>query len=790
MLQLDPAKRISLSKVLEHKWMQLGDGEMNETLTQSTLNRRTASGNVMWNEQVLLAIQRLNLPNFGVEAVKQVTVFDTYNSFVTLLLSLFQAVHKKQYNDQAALYYLLLHKWEKGQLQIPLRVAGPLPYHRYSTNSIPQIHIDGVGSASGIVPWQNMDHSHNLVPPTSNSSSDSNMDDNLARYLNQGRRHTLAAAHNVMIIPQEEMNRLRKINESSSSQASSGFGSSNTNAPVVHPEPPQTLVPTLSTGVDEAQTSTGCLVSTSRHFLQPPQHRSSRRRASDGGHYLEAYRQYLQKRNPMYAVVNAQAAVESNHLGARQLLQDKIETDRLFGRLPPKFCKQQSYNVQLLSSSGLNTSSQLSHMMQLPITSSTAPLDDAQINLRQQYQPFADITPQQVREQLEQLHMTDTTTDDQMATLPTTSGYSGNSSSSSVDSRKTSLSSSIIAQLLHASPTSSLTIMPPFSLPTQTPSASTAEYVNRLETTDSIRRFSIQPPVAPPSYSPQQVRQHRNTLPELIPQSRLAMIDGSIPPSRQISQDISSATSQDLSGSSPDTSLGLQMTGTERQSPSYPRHGSPGRQSPLNTVFENDDDDDVREERHRKVGMTLTSHEHAQMTAEVESSNLSPLKLNQVTTQLNHMAIAQLQQQQHLAGILGVNHPSILLNGIHVPSHPVQSSTQESLPGIRQIPIYFNQHVSLLHPSVANQIAQQQVSGLVAHISTTLDKYSIVYECNNNVFTITHQGVDFQIHVQVSPHYAIQNALQLNLQYMHISGDPQLYQALCTQLAPHFIPVQ
>ena len=688
---------------------------------------------------------------------------------VTILLSLFQAVQKKQYNDQAALYYLLLHKWEKGQLQIPLRVAGPLPYHRYSTNSIPQIHIDGVGSASGIVPWQNMDHSHNLVPPTSSSSSDSNMDDNLARYLNQGRRHTLAAAHNVMIIPQEEMNRLRKINESSSSQASSGFGSSNTNAPVVHPEPPQTLVPTLSTGVDESQTSVGCLVSTSRHFLQPPQHRSSRRRASDGGHYLEAYRQYLQKRNPMYAVVNAQATVESNHLGARQLLQDKIETDRLFGRLPPKFCKQQSYNVQLMSSSGLNTSSQLSHMMQLPITSSTVPLDDTQINLRQQYQPFADITPQQVREQLEQLHMTDTTTDDQMASLPTTSGYSGNSSSSSVDSRKSSLSSSILAQLLHASsPTSSLTIIPPFSLPTQTPSASTAEYVNRLETADGVRRFSIQPPAAPPSYSLQQVRQHRNTLPELIPQSRLAVIDGSLPPSRQVSQDISSATSQDLSGSSPETSLGPQMTGTERQSPSYPRHGSPGRQSPLNTVFENDGDDDVREERHRKVGMALTSHEHAK----VEN------------------AIVQLQQQQHLAGILGVNHPSILLNGIHVPSHPVQSSAQESLPSIQQIPIYFNQHVSLLHPSVANQIAQQQVSGLVAHISTTLDKYSIVYECNNNIFTITHQGVDFQIHVQVSPHYAIQNALQLNLQYMHISGDPQLYQALCTQLAPHFIPVQ
>ncbi len=70
MLQLDPARRIPLSKVLEHKWMQEGEDE--PKILSHKLIDRTASGNILWNDKVLLAIQRLN---FNVEAVKQVIVY-------------------------------------------------------------------------------------------------------------------------------------------------------------------------------------------------------------------------------------------------------------------------------------------------------------------------------------------------------------------------------------------------------------------------------------------------------------------------------------------------------------------------------------------------------------------------------------------------------------------------------------------------------------------------------------------------------------------------------------------
>ena len=72
MLQLDPSKRISLSKVLEHKWMQdETEKSVDRTPSERSLINRSTSGSIIWNEEVLLAVQRLN---FNVEAVKQVHV--------------------------------------------------------------------------------------------------------------------------------------------------------------------------------------------------------------------------------------------------------------------------------------------------------------------------------------------------------------------------------------------------------------------------------------------------------------------------------------------------------------------------------------------------------------------------------------------------------------------------------------------------------------------------------------------------------------------------------------------
>lgn len=610
---------------------------------------------------------------------------------------------------------MLLHKWEKGQLQISLQVGPPLSFHgRYSTSSIPpipKINIDGTGSSSIVPPnWQTFNTSQGLTPPTSSHSSDSTMDANLARYLNQGRRHTLGTAHNTIIL--EEINRLRKINESSSSQASSGFGSSSTHVPPVHPE----VGSTLSTNNEDPKNSIGSLAtgsssSSSRQFLRIPR---LPRRFSDGGHYLEAYRQFLQKRTvPMY--VQQHSVVETTSTGqpsAKQLLQEKIETDRIYGRLPPR--QKLPCNPHLLSSSGLESSNIIAQMV--PLTSSTLPLTQGlpSANLQEQCRPFIDITQQQIREKLEQLHMSSSGGGDG----PTSSGESSNSS---INSRRSSQGNPILSHLLSTTPPLGHTFP-------QTPS-STTNYMEPIDGTNS-RRYSFQPQPPLPVYPPSS-RHHRNTLPELHPQ--LIIVEA--PPTNNYGPtSSSSAIGIEYEGAvSPESSLGMSPLG------SYINHGSPSSfERPSQFMNESG------EEKHRRVGVALTTQQHAQITAETMSQNFNPQDMS---------------------------------------TNPATTATT-----VQQIPVFFEQHISLLNPTVASQIAQQQMTSLVSHISSVLNKYNIMYQCNGSVFTIGHRGVELQIHVQVSPHFTLQNALQLNLQYMHISGDSRLYQSLCAELAPHFVP--
>ena len=647
---------------------------------------------------------------------------------------------------------MLLHLWEKGQLQIPLRTTPSLSYHgRYSTPVVPQLNIDGTtGSRSrGLVPWQKLNVQQSLNPPTSTSSSDSMMDDNLARYLNQGRRHTLGTAHHMILIPQEDMNRLRKINESSSSQASSGFGSSNTNALI----PQDHYIPPLA-NVDEGKASVGSL-SSSKQYLQMP-HRGSRRRASDGGHYLEAYRNFLQKRNPgMYVHVDGSNGQQA--ATAKQLLQEKIETDRLYGRVPPLNRLMQNHTHHLLSSNGIDTHTS-SHLQQL--TSSTAPLQ-LPTDLRQQYQPFHDITQQQIREALEKLHMNDhnriPSTDNTSIPASSSGIISNNDSSSSIDSKSSTISNSMLAQLLAATPSTTAVGTAPVmshSLPTH---SAYMDPPNGMITAhdNNSRRYSVQ--VSAPSYN--QYRPHRNTLPELNPHS-FVLVEGNI----CSAYDTSSLTSQDIidsSSCSPESSLGIQILGAGGSNETSPT-GSP---TSIGGILSGA----LKDERRRRVGVTINSFE---ATSELIDASQS------------HNMVGRAQQLL----VEGSNNQQGSIMG--VPPHPPSIIVTEdaTLQPVQKIPVYFNQHVSLLHPSMANQVAQQHLSSLVLLVSNVLNRFKINFQCINNIFTISHGGVDFQIHVQVSPHYSIQNALQLSLQYMHISGDPQFYQRLCTELAPHFVP--
>ena len=66
MLQLDPAKRIPLAKVLEHRWMQ---GMQPDLQPLNKMRVFDSSDNLLWNNQVLAAIQTMN---YDVERCKQV----------------------------------------------------------------------------------------------------------------------------------------------------------------------------------------------------------------------------------------------------------------------------------------------------------------------------------------------------------------------------------------------------------------------------------------------------------------------------------------------------------------------------------------------------------------------------------------------------------------------------------------------------------------------------------------------------------------------------------------------
>ena len=68
MLHLDPSKRLPLSRVLDHKWMT--QGVLPEPLTNHVTPRVFGSNSsLIWNDQVLLAIQRMK---YNVDACKEV----------------------------------------------------------------------------------------------------------------------------------------------------------------------------------------------------------------------------------------------------------------------------------------------------------------------------------------------------------------------------------------------------------------------------------------------------------------------------------------------------------------------------------------------------------------------------------------------------------------------------------------------------------------------------------------------------------------------------------------------
>ena len=125
-----------------------------------------------------------------------------------------QAVQNRLYDDHAALYYLLLSKWEKGKLSMPF--SNPLtPHQRLSLcgvpPSIPHISVHTTSETKplggGMVPRCPLEGGPQEVSLEEEGSDELIKDPNLDRYLKHGRRHTLGAAHNTMMLNPDEMRR-------------------------------------------------------------------------------------------------------------------------------------------------------------------------------------------------------------------------------------------------------------------------------------------------------------------------------------------------------------------------------------------------------------------------------------------------------------------------------------------------------------------------------------------------------------------------------------------------------
>ena len=226
---------------------------------------------------------------------------------------------------------------------------------------IPQISIENpepsISSGSGVGgelapknPW------HDVPTPSSSSEQQESdeylKDPNLARYLQHGRRHTLGAAHNLMLGSPEELERLRQISETSQDSGGCLGSTSNTAGEALvakqHPSPPtSSLQQALSnTGVNNASHSSvsgaGGGATPNRQYLPVPPRPSTRmgRRVSDGGPYAAAYRLFIEKRSPQLAQINSSTSIDKQQgstghsMNSIKLLLQERQAQQQYGGLP------------------------------------------------------------------------------------------------------------------------------------------------------------------------------------------------------------------------------------------------------------------------------------------------------------------------------------------------------------------------------------------------------------------------------------------------------------------------
>ena len=209
-------------------------------------------------------------------------------------------------------------------------------------------------SNSGILPVINLNPSdlrkssigptqsqwHHMTSGDASSSATWNAypnDPNLIRYLKLGRRHTLGAAQNHMLIPPSDLGHLREASECSS-QTSNG-SAANVSATTSPHEVPLTLRSALASGHAESHSSQSGSSTLPRVAVLQPQIRARMgRRASDGGPYAAVFRLFLEKRMPQLSQINSRGSLYnsgtlSSASSVKQLLQERKSQEAQFGKL-------------------------------------------------------------------------------------------------------------------------------------------------------------------------------------------------------------------------------------------------------------------------------------------------------------------------------------------------------------------------------------------------------------------------------------------------------------------------
>ena len=173
-------------------------------------------------------------------------------------------------------------------------------------------------------------------------------DPNLARYLKLGRRHTLGAAHNHMLMPPSDLGHLREASECSSQTSNDiGIDITTTTSPIEI----RSLQSTLTSGHAETQSQSGSSPLSRASLMQPLLKSRMGRRASDGGPYAAVFRLYLEKRMPQLAQIDSRGSLhDSTTLSSssvKQLLLDKKSQENQFGKLSTQSKEWLQYKDQV-----------------------------------------------------------------------------------------------------------------------------------------------------------------------------------------------------------------------------------------------------------------------------------------------------------------------------------------------------------------------------------------------------------------------------------------------------------